>query len=77
MDIGNSENPGIIPLSLKLYFAVTEKQLMKEILVKPHMYTDVIQLSEVERQKEWSSRKRVLSLYDEEVCIFNFFFNFY
>ena len=70
--IGNSENPGIIPLSLKLYFAVTEKQLMKEIMVKPHMYSDVIQLSEAEKAKELSTKERLLSLYDEEV--YNFIF---
>lgn len=67
---GNSENPGIIPLSFKLYFAVAEKQLMREISVKPHMYSEVIQLSEAEKLKELSTRERLLSSYDEEVGYF-------
>lgn len=57
---------------MKLYFAVAEKQLMREISVKPYMYSEVIQLSEAEKLKELSTRERLLSSYDEEVGSFVF-----
>lgn len=67
--IGNTENPGIIPLSLHLFFASIEDQLLPDAIIKPEKFTDVIILNDNDKRREAELKEQLISSYDQEVYL--------
>lgn len=73
MFLGNADNPGIIPLSLHLFFASIEDQLLDKVFFKPDKFSGVIALNENEIKKELEIKEQLLSACNQEVLNFNLF----
>lgn len=71
--LGNADNPGIIPLSLHLFFASIEDQLLDKVFFKPDKFSGIIALNESEIKKELEIKERLLSACNQEVLNFIFF----
>ncbi|KFM67479.1 Kinesin-like protein KIF20A, partial [Stegodyphus mimosarum] len=62
---GDEENPGIITLALRLFFASIEHQLSNRIFFKPDKFADINHLSDEEIEKEQKLKEQLLSMQRE------------
>ncbi|GIY42826.1 kinesin-like protein KIF20A [Caerostris darwini] len=63
---GDETNPGIIPLSMHLFFGSIEHQLMKEVCVKPDKFSDIFVLKDNERTEEIRLKEELMHISEQE-----------